>query len=64
MSPLTASLPVNPLTPQCLELPLLANLLAQREYAVHMNNGHIGTSHFVLYREVILSLEVKMHWYI
>ena len=24
------------------------------------NNGHIGTSHLVLYREVVLSLEVKM----
>ncbi len=23
------------------------------------NKGHIGTSHFVLYREVVLSLEVK-----
>ena len=26
-----------------------------------MNNGHTGTSHFVLYREVDLSLEVKMY---
>ena len=24
-------------------------------------NGHIGISHFVLYREVVLSLEVKMY---
>ena len=24
--------------------------------------GHIGTSHFVLYREVVLSLEVKMYY--
>ena len=23
------------------------------------NNGHIGTRHFVLYREVVLSSEVK-----
>ena len=26
-----------------------------------LNNGHIGTSHFVLYREVVLSSEVKMY---
>ena len=25
-----------------------------------LNNQHIGTSHFVLYREVVLSLEVKI----
>ena len=24
-----------------------------------LNNGHIGTNHFVLYREVVLSLDVK-----
>ena len=24
-----------------------------------LNNGHIGTSHFFLYREVVLSSEVK-----
>ena len=23
------------------------------------DNGHVGTRHFVLYREVVLSLEVK-----
>ena len=26
-----------------------------------LNNGHIGTSHCVLFREVVLSLEVKMY---
>ena len=26
-----------------------------------LNNGRIGTGHFVLYREVVLSLEVKMY---
>ena len=26
-----------------------------------LNNGHIGTRHFVLYREVVLSLEIKMY---
>ena len=25
------------------------------------NSGHIGTRHFVLYREVVLSLEVEMY---
>ena len=25
------------------------------------NNGHTGTSHFVIYREVVLSLEVEMY---
>ena len=24
---------------------------------------YVGTSHFVLYREVVLSSEVKMYWY-
>ena len=28
-----------------------------------LNNEHIGTSHFILYREVVLSLEAKMYQY-
>ena len=28
---------------------------------IYMDRGHVGTSHFVLYREVVLSLEVKMY---
>ena len=28
-----------------------------------LQNGHVGTSHFVLYREIVFSLEVKMYCY-
>ena len=29
-----------------------------------LNNGHIGTDHFVHYREVVLFQRIRLHWYI
>ena len=49
-------------------VPTCPTLRPRRRSAQHpavepLNSGHVGTIHFVLYREVVLSLEVTMYWY-